>query len=144
MLRTQQQTHQTQDSWESHSVWRTYAPHEVVLRLEEVAQGGGLSYCQCLPMRWRTRKMEKKDRREGREIKWTSIGQTAQGVVQHFTVISELHCTALYCSTQKDTEQRICRCTITHCTAYYTTEHRAALHTTLYCILHYRAPHCTA
>jgi hypothetical protein len=35
---------------------RTYAPYEVVLRLEQVAQGRGLSYCQHLAVRWRSKK----------------------------------------------------------------------------------------
>jgi hypothetical protein len=48
----------------------TYAPYEIVLRLEQVAQGRGLSYCQHLAVRWRSKEVSegewKKRGKEGR------------------------------------------------------------------------------
>jgi hypothetical protein len=47
---------------------RTYAPYEVVLRLEQVAQGRGLSYCQHFAVRWRSKKGRGSGRNEGRKV----------------------------------------------------------------------------
>jgi hypothetical protein len=46
----------------------TYAPYEIVLRLEQVAQGRGLSYCQHLAVRWRSKEVSKGEwKKRGKE-----------------------------------------------------------------------------
>jgi hypothetical protein len=46
---------------------RAYVPDEVVLRLEQIAQGRGLTHCQDLAVRWRKKAVRSgtKGRKEG-------------------------------------------------------------------------------